>query len=46
MVRKLVIAVAAASAVMSSGMVHALGVGDIHLQSSLNQPLEAEIDLL
>ena len=46
MVRKLVIAVAAASAVMSSGMVHALGVGDIHLQSSLNQPLEAEIDLV
>ncbi|UJJ31927.1 FimV/HubP family polar landmark protein [Halopseudomonas maritima] len=46
MVRKLVIAVAAASAVMSSGMVHALGVGDIHLQSSLNQPLQAEIDLV
>ncbi|WVM93645.1 hypothetical protein ULG90_07280 [Halopseudomonas pachastrellae] len=42
----MVIAVAAASAVMSSGMVHALGVGDIHLQSSLNQPFEAEIDLL
>ena len=45
MVRKLVIAVAAASAVMSSGMVHALGVGDIHLNSALNQPLDAEIDL-
>ena len=46
MVRKLVIAVAAASALMSTGMVQALGVGDINLRSSLNQPLDAEIDLL
>ncbi|MEH6566080.1 MAG: FimV/HubP family polar landmark protein [Halopseudomonas sp.] len=31
---------------MSTGMVQALGVGDINLRSSLNQPLDAEIDLL
>lgn len=46
MVRKLVLAVAAASALMSSNMVQALGVGEIHLRSTLNQPLEAEIELL
>lgn len=46
MVRKLVLAVAAASALMSSNMVQALGVGDINLRSSLNQPLDAEIELL
>ncbi|MBL4834820.1 MAG: FimV family protein [Pseudomonas sp.] len=46
MVRKLVLAVAAASALMSSGVVLALGVGDINLRSSLNQPLDAEIELL
>lgn len=46
MVRKLVLAVAAASALMSSNMVQALGVGEIHLRSALNQPLEAEIELL
>lgn len=46
MVRKLVLAVAAASALMSSGMVLALGVGDINLRSALNQPLDAEIELL
>lgn len=46
MVRKLVLAVAAASALMSSGMVQALGVGDINLRSALNQPLDAEIELL
>ncbi|SFM67291.1 FimV/HubP family polar landmark protein [Halopseudomonas yangmingensis] len=46
MVRKLVLAVAAASALMSSGMVNALGVGDIKLRSTLNQPLDAEIELL
>ncbi len=46
MVRKLVLAVAAASALMSSSVVLALGVGDINLRSSLNQPLDAEIELL
>lgn len=46
MVRKLVLAVAAASALLSSGTVHALSVGEIKLRSALNQPLEAEIELL
>ena len=46
MVRKLVLAVAAASALMSSNMVLALGVGEINLRSALNQPLDAEIELL
>ncbi|MFA5679402.1 MAG: FimV/HubP family polar landmark protein [Pseudomonas sp.] len=46
MVRKLVLAVAAASALMSSNMVQALGVGEISLRSALNQPLDAEIELL
>ena len=46
MVRKLVLAVAAASALMSSNVAQALGVGDINLRSALNQPLEAEIELL
>ncbi|MFT6466140.1 FimV/HubP family polar landmark protein [Halopseudomonas sp.] len=46
MVRKLVLAVAAASALMSSNMTLALGVGDINLRSALNQPLDAEIELL
>ena len=44
-VRKLVLAIAAATA-LSSGMAHALGVGELTLQSSLNQPLVAEIELL
>ena len=44
-VRKLVLAIAAASA-LSSGMAHALGLGEISLKSSLNQPLDAEIELL
>ncbi|QRY78694.1 FimV family protein [Pseudomonas sp. PDNC002] len=43
--RKLVQAIAAATA-LTSGMAHALGLGDIHLRSSLNQPLDAEIDLV
>ncbi|MCY1333144.1 hypothetical protein D9M69_188590 [compost metagenome] len=43
--RKLVQAIAAASA-LTTGMAHALGLGDIHLNSALNQPLDAEIDLL
>jgi len=40
-----VLAIAAASA-LSSGMAHALGLGEVTLQSSLNQPLVAEIELL
>lgn len=44
-VRKLVLAIAAASA-LSSGMAHALGLGEVILQSALNQPLVAEIELL
>lgn len=44
-VRKLVLAIAAASA-LSSGMAHALGLGEVTLQSELNQPLVAEIELL
>lgn len=44
-VRKLVLAIAVASA-LSSGMAHALGLGEITLQSALNQPLVAEIELL
>ena len=44
-VRKLVLAVAAATA-FSSSFTHALGLGDLSVKSSLNQPLEAEISLL
>lgn len=44
-VRKLVLAIAAASA-LTSGMAHALGLGEVTLRSSLNQPLVAEIELL
>lgn len=44
-VRKLVLAIAAAST-LTSGMAHALGLGDITLKSALNQPLDAEISLL
>ena len=44
-VRKLVLAIAAGSA-LSSGMGHALGLGEVTLQSALNQPLIAEIELL
>ena len=44
-IRKLVLAIAAASA-LSSGVAHALGLGEISLQSALNQPLVAEIELL
>ncbi|WP_160287771.1 FimV family protein [Pseudomonas knackmussii] len=42
--RKLVQAIAAASA-LTTGMAHALGLGEIHLHSALNQPLNADIDL-
>ena len=44
-VRKLVLAIAAASA-LSSGMAHALGLGELTLKSTVNQPLVAEIELL
>ncbi|MDY0248873.1 MAG: FimV/HubP family polar landmark protein [Pseudomonas sp.] len=44
-VRKLVLAVAAATA-FSSNLTYALGLGDLSVKSSLNQPLEAEISLL
>ncbi|MDY7561294.1 FimV/HubP family polar landmark protein [Pseudomonas sp. CCC3.2] len=44
-VRKLVLAIATASA-LSSGMAHALALGDLTLKSTLNQPLVAEIELL
>jgi pilus assembly protein FimV len=44
-VRKLVLAIAAATA-LTSGMAHALGLGEVTLRSSLNQPLVAEIELL
>ncbi|WP_433766719.1 FimV/HubP family polar landmark protein [Pseudomonas putida] len=44
-VRKLVLAIAAASA-LSSGMAHALGLGELTLKSAQNQPLVAEIELL
>ncbi|MDH0748093.1 tetratricopeptide repeat protein [Pseudomonas sp. GD03842] len=43
-VRKLVLAIAAASA-LSSGMANALGLGGLTVKSSLNQPLLAEIEL-
>jgi len=44
-IRKLVLAIAAASA-LSSGMAHALGLGELTLKSAMNQPLDAEIELL
>ncbi|RWU17928.1 peptidoglycan-binding protein [Pseudomonas alkylphenolica] len=44
-IRKLVLAIAAASA-LSSGMAHALGLGELTLKSAQNQPLDAEIELL
>ena len=36
----------ASGSLIYSGMVSALGMGDITLNSALNQPLSAEIDLL
>lgn len=46
-VRKLVLAVAAVTATaFTSSYTHALGLGDIAIKSSLNQPLDAEISLL
>ena len=44
-VRKLVLAIAAATS-LSSGMAQALGLGEISLQSALNQPLNADIQLM
>ena len=46
MLRKLAIAIAASGAMMSAVNVHALGMGDIELESALNQPLDARIKLL
>lgn len=44
-VRKLVLAIAAVTT-LSSGSVFALGLGEIKVNSKLNQPLNAEIELL
>lgn len=44
-VRKLALAIAAASS-LSAGMAHALGLGEVTLHSALDQPLNAEIELL
>ena len=34
------------SALMSPGALYALGLGEIHLNSALNQPFDADIDLV
>lgn len=44
-VRNLVLAIAAATA-LTTEMAYALGLGEVSLKSSLNQPLVAEIELL
>ena len=44
-IRKLVVAIAAATA-LASEVAYALGLGEVTLQSALNQPLIAEIELL
>ena len=44
-VRKLLLTLASGSA-LYSGLVPALGLGGITLHSALNQPLEADIELL
>lgn len=44
-VRKLILSIASGS-VLYSGMAPAVGLGDITINSGLNQPLEAEIELL
>lgn len=46
MLRKLAIAIAASGAMISATNVLALGMGDIELESALNQPLDARIKLL
>lgn len=43
--QKLVAAMAISGA-LGSGLVHALGLGEVRLNSALNQPLDAEIELL
>lgn len=44
-VRQLLLSLASGSA-LYSGMLHALGLGEISLHSALHQPLDAEIELL
>lgn len=44
-VRKLILTIASGS-VLYSGMAPAIGLGEITINSALNQPLEAEIELL
>ena len=46
MLRKLAIAIAASGAMISTSHIHALGMGEIELESALNQPLDARIKLL
>lgn len=46
MLRKLAIAIAASGAMISTSQIHALGMGEIELESALNQPLDARIKLL
>lgn len=46
MLRKLAIAIAASGAMMSASSAYALGMGDMELDSALNQPLNARIKLL
>ena len=43
--RKLTAAIFTVST-LTSGLVHALGLGEVTVRSSLNQPLNAEIELL
>ena len=45
MIRKLAFAVAVLNLAFAS-MVHALGLGEAEVKSSLNQPLRAEIELV
>ena len=44
-VRKLILTIASGS-VLYSGLAPAVGLGEITISSALNQPLEAEIELL
>ncbi len=46
MLRKLAIAIAASGAIIGASSVHALGMGEIELESALNQPLDARIKLV
>ena len=46
MVRKKLAVVVAALGALQSGVVNALGLGELALESALNQPLDAEIKLL